>query len=248
MQNYQDVFKRYEKKYLLTPKQYSEISKTLLPQMARDRFAQSTIGNIYYDTTDFRLIRRSLSHPAYKEKLRLRTYKTPSADTDSFVEIKKKYDHVVYKRRVEMSYGEALNYLSGAPAPEDTQIAREIEWFRNFYKDLHPAMCIFYDRLAVFDPYQPALRITFDTSIRWRTESLNLSDGAWGEMLLPSGGCLMEIKIPEAFPVWLAHMLSEMKIFPVNYSKYGQAFQTMLAQWKNNEYAAKYTERSIYCA
>ncbi len=230
MEPYQDVFKRYEKKYLLTSQQLNAIYKVLAPRMIKDRFAESTIGNIYYDTPDFRLIRRSLSHPEYKEKLRLRTYKTPDADTPAFVEIKKKYDHIVYKRRVEMRYKDATAYLDGAPAPEDNQIAREIEWFRKFYKGLCPAMCIFYDRLAVFDPTQPALRITFDSNIRWRTDALDLSTGTRGEKLMLPGEILMEIKIPGAVPVWLAHALSEAGIFPMHFSKYGLAYQTLLGR------------------
>lgn len=100
MNAYQDVFKRYEKKYLVNRAQYDALSKVLADRMVPDRFAQSTIGNIYYDTPDFRLIRRSLDRPAYKEKLRLRTYRVPNAQTEAFVEIKKKFDHIVYKRRI----------------------------------------------------------------------------------------------------------------------------------------------------
>ncbi len=247
MEPYQDVFKRYEKKYLLTSQQRSAISKVLAPRMARDRFAESTIGNIYYDTPDCRLVRRSLDHPEYKEKLRLRTYKTPDADTPAFVEIKKKYDHIVYKRRVEMGYKDALEYLDGAPAPEDTQIAREIEWFRKSYEGLRPAMCIFYDRLAVFDPAQPALRITFDTGIRWRVDALDLSMGTYGEQLLPPGESLMEIKIPGAVPVWLAHALSEAGIFPIHYSKYGLAYKTHLERMREAGNETE-DERGVFCA
>lgn len=121
---YQTVFRRYEKKYLVTQEQYDRLAAVLAPRMERDRFSESTISNIYYDTPDFRLIRRSLDRPVYKEKLRLRTYRTPHADTEAFVEIKKKYDHVVYKRRIGMNYQQAVDYLAGAPAPEASQISR----------------------------------------------------------------------------------------------------------------------------
>lgn len=131
---------------------------------------------------------RSLDRPAYKEKLRLRTYRTPHADTEAFVEIKKKYDHVVYKRRIGMNYQQAVDYLDGAPAPEKTQISDEIDWFCRFYEGIRPAMCIFYDRLAVFDREQPDLRVTFDSGIRWRTDDLDLAHGTRGRLLLdPSG-------------------------------------------------------------
>ena len=134
MSEYQGTFKRYEKKYLVTQQQYNALAKAFAARMVPDRFAESTISNIYYDTPDFRLIRRSLDRPAYKEKLRLRTYRTPGADTEAFVEIKKKYDHIVYKRRVAMTYSEAQSYLDGGAAPEQSQISREIDWFLHFYK------------------------------------------------------------------------------------------------------------------
>ena len=163
MSEYQGTFKRYEKKYLVAQQQYNALAKAFAARMVPDRFAESTISNIYYDTPDFRLIRRSLDRPAYKEKLRLRTYRTPGADTEAFVEIKKKYDHIVYKRRIAMTYSEAQAYLDGGAAPEQSQISREIDWFLHFYKGIQPAMCICYDRLALFDQYQPELRVTFDS-------------------------------------------------------------------------------------
>ena len=186
MSEYQGTFKRYEKKYLVTQQQYNALAKVFAARMVPDRFAESTISNIYYDTPDFRLIRRSLDRPAYKEKLRLRTYRTPGADTEAFVEIKKKYDHIVYKRRIAMTYGEAQAYLDGGAAPEQSQISNEIDWFLHFYKGIQPAMCICYDRLALFDKYQPELRVTFDSGIRWRMDDLDLSSGSAGASASPS--------------------------------------------------------------
>ena len=224
MSEYQGTFKRYEKKYLVTQQQYNALAKVFAARMVPDRFAESTISNIYYDTPDFRLIRRSLDRPAYKEKLRLRTYRTPGADTEAFVEIKKKYDHIVYKRRVAMTYSEAQAYLDGGAAPEQSQISREIDWFLHFYKGIQPAMCICYDRLAPFDKYQPELRVTFDSGIRWRMDDLDLSSGSAGEQLLPHDTCLMEIKIPGVCPLWLSRALSETEAFPTSFSKYGACF------------------------
>ena len=241
MSTYQDVFKRYEKKYLLDQTQYRRLSQLLQPRMGRDRFSESTISNIYYDTPDFRLIRASLAKPAYKEKLRLRTYRTPHDDTEAFVEIKKKFAGVVYKRRVGMRYDDALDYLGGASAPEDTQILREIDWFRQFYGDLQPAMCIYYDRLALFERENPALRITFDAGIRWRRETLDLAAGTWGDALLAPEQCLMEVKIPGATPLWLARALSGIGIFPVSFSKYGAAYSQLLQ-------GRPAAERSVFCA
>ena len=227
---YQDVFQRYEKKYLVTQQQFNQLARVFSPRMVPDRFAQSTISNIYYDTPDFRLIRYSLDRPPYKEKLRLRAYNTPAADTEVFLEIKKKFDHIVYKRRIGMPYGQAVAYLEGQQEAGHGQIAQEIEWFRAFYHDLCPAMFIYYDRFAVMDREQPDLRITFDSGIRWRADDLELSAGTAGEPLLDAGTCLMEIKILQAAPFWLSRALSEAGVFPTHFSKYGAAYQAMLRE------------------
>ena len=252
MSEYQGTFKRYEKKYLVTQQQYSALAKAFAARMVPDRFAESTISNIYYDTPDFRLIRRSLDRPAYKEKLRLRTYRTPGADTEAFVEIKKKYDHIVYKRRVAMTYNEAQAYLGGGTAPEQSQISREIDWFLQFYQGIQPAMCICYDRLALFDQYQPELRVTFDSGIRWRMDDLDLSCGSAGDHLLPHDTCLMEIKIPGTTPLWLAQVLSENAVFPTHWSQYGAAYQTMLREDRSPQFGSETIhineKGEIYCA
>ena len=44
----------------------------------------------------------------------------------------------------------------------------------------------------------------------------------------------MEIKIPGAMPVWLSHLLGEMEIYPVSFSKYGRGYQEALTD-KNNK-------------
>ena len=144
-----------------------------------------------------------------------------------------------------MTYGEAQAYLDGGAAPEQSQISREIDWFLHFYKGIQPAMCICYDRLALFDKYQPELRVTFDSGIRWRMDDLDLSSGSAGEHLLPHDTCLMEIKIPGTTPLWLARVLSENAIFPTHFSKYGAAYQTM----QREEKTIRFNEKGeIYCA
>ena len=246
------VFQRYEFKYLMTRGQQARLLSAAGDRLRPDEYSHSSIRNLYLDTPDFRLIRRSLDRPAYKEKLRLRTYRTPGADTEAFVDIKKKYDHIVYKRRIAMTYSEAQAYLDGGAAPEQSQISREIDWFLHFYKGIQPAMCICYDRLALFDKYQPELRVTFDSGIRWRMDDLDLSSGSAGEQLLPHDTCLMEIKIPGTTPLWLARVLSENAIFPTHFSKYGAAYQTMLREDRSPQFGSEtihINERGeIYCA
>lgn len=219
------TFKRYEKKYLLNRKQYESLLQGLQPYMQLDQYGLHTICNIYYDTDQFDLIRTSIEKPPYKEKLRLRSYGVPAEGGKVFLEIKKKWKGVVYKRRIAMTLEEAENYLEkGKALPGDGQIEREIDYFVQFYNP-KPKMYIAYDREAYFGKEDNALRITFDRNIRSREEDLQLELGDAGKLLLDREYRLMEIKVSGAFPMWLAHILSELEIYPTSFSKYGNIYK-----------------------
>ncbi len=235
MSQFQGTFKRYEKKYLLSEKKYKMLRQRFQDKLIIDNFRKSAINNIYFDTPDHRLIRNSLEKPIYKEKLRLRSYGTPSDDDMVYVELKKKYKGVVYKRRVKMELPMAESYLYDLEAvSKPSQITKEIDWFLNFYKGIAPAMYISYNRIAMYGVEDAELRVTFDSDILWREDELWLESGVAGNQLLEEGERLMEIKIPETMPLWLSHILDELEIYPASFSKYGNAYQTS-EQLKKNE-------------
>lgn len=219
------TFKRYEKKYLLSAEKYEKLWQQLEPYIEPDDFFKSTVCSIYYDDDEYSLIRHSIEKPLYKEKLRVRSYNVPKADGKVFVELKKKFKGIVYKRRVSMTAEQAEAYLAGeTPPPVDSQMTHEIDWFMH---ENHPVPKVFIacDRLAYWAKENHELRITFDRNIRWRENDLHLTSGCFGEPLLEEGQVLMEIKIPGAAPLWLANMLSELEIFPQGYSKYGNCYK-----------------------
>ena len=220
----QSCFKRYEKKYMLTREQYRAMLRGMAFYMKPDEHPRYAIGNIYYDTADYDLIRTSLEKPVYKEKLRVRSYGVPGDNDPAFVEIKKKFDGVVYKRRVTMTAAEANNWLCGGRPPVESQISREIDYFLRRYRPV-PAVYIAYDREAYAGRENKALRITFDTNLRWRDEDMDLRAGDYGVPILDGDAVLMEIKIPGAAPLWLAHLLSENHIVSTSFSKYGAYYQ-----------------------
>lgn len=199
--------------------------------MEVDKYGVSLIQNIYYDTENFSLIRASIENPLYKEKLRVRTYGECDDSHNTFVEIKKKYKGVVYKRRVNMPYIDALAYTTqGAPPPNPSQITKEIDWFFSRYKGLAPAMYISYERIAMATKDNGSLRITFDRNITYRMDDLDLRKGSYGEKLLPPDTFLMEIKIPGTMPMWLVQILEQLDIHPTSYSKYGNAYKSLFAR------------------
>ena len=223
----QMVFKRYEFKYLITQKQRDEICRAMAPYMTADSFRHSSIRNIYYDTPNFRLIRQSLEKPVYKEKLRLRSYGRAADGDMIFVELKKKYEAVVYKRRLEMPQFQALDAMLGRGAMPDSQIGREITAALNFYQELMPRVFLSYERDA-FHALDSDFRLTFDESLCWRTEELTLDSEPWGNPLLGSDIVLMELKIADSIPLWMARLLSRLEIHKTSFSKYGAAYQQIV--------------------
>lgn len=218
-------FKRYEKKYLLSSQQYQVLMERLEPYIRPDEYPSGLVCSVYYDSEDYRLIRHSLDRPVYKEKLRLRSYRIPGPEDEIFVELKKKYKGIVYKRRITMPQEQAVAWLAGKGRPDrEDQMTREVDWFLAVNHPF-PRSFIACDRTAWRAKEDEELRITFDENIRWRQEDLSLSAGDGGHLLTQPGQVLMELKLPEAAPLWLAHLLSELQLYPTSFSKYGIAYR-----------------------
>ncbi len=227
----QSIFQRHELKYRIDDARRAALEEVFAERMIPDPHGESTICNVYFDTPDFRLIRTSLDKPVYKEKLRLRSYGPAAADSQVFLELKKKYDGVVYKRRIALTAQAAEDWSAGiAPLPEDSQIGREIDYFRAFYRALQPALYLSYDRCAFFSAESRDLRVTFDRHIAWRREGLRLTAPAGGRELLEPGWSLLEIKAADAIPFWLVQTLSRYSVRQTSFSKYGEAYRTILAE------------------
>lgn len=239
----QEIFKRVEKKYIVTDEQQEELVKRMKGKMEADQYGLTTICNIYYDTPDHQLIRTSMEKPVYKEKLRIRSYGVPDKDSKVFVELKKKYKGVVYKRRVDMSLLDSYEFVNfGIPPGKNPQIEKEIMYFLKFYRKISPAMYLSYDRIAYAGVGNPDLRITFDGNITYREEETRLEKGVWGEKLLDPHTRIMEIKIPGAMPVWLSELLDDLKIYPGSFSKYGEAYKRVFSEALDRSKDTKLTE------
>lgn len=226
---YQNVFKRYELKYLLTQDQKEKVLSAMEPYMSPDRYGRTTIRNLYFDTDNYRLIRRSIEKPAYKEKLRLRCYERPSPESMVFVELKKKYRKIVYKRRISVPEKEAMAWMCGGErCHTDNQIAEEINYFLAYYQFLHPVVFLSYEREAYYAKDCSDLRITFDDTLLCRQDELSLETEAYGVPLLPKDMVLMEIKCAGGLPLWMLHVLSGEHVYQTSFSKYGTAYQNLI--------------------
>lgn len=219
----QMVFKRTEAKYLLTHAQRSRLERRMARQMEPDQFGPSTVRNLYLDTPTFLLARRSLDHPLYKEKVRVRSYRPAGPGDRVFLELKKKCEGVVYKRRCTCELEEALG-LCACRRPPVGQVEREIAFTAQREGGLFPVAYLAYDREAFYAPHDRDLRMTFDRRVRARWERLSLSDDA-GEWVLGQGLNVLEVKTSKAMPLWLVSYLSGEGLRKTTFSKYGMAYR-----------------------
>lgn len=229
-----EVFNRYEKKYIIDEDTFHKLTCQIADYMNPDAYNRNgeayRISNIYYDTENDQLIRASIEKPVYKEKLRLRAYGTPELTDNVFVEIKKKYNGIVNKRRTSMTLQEAYDFLDDDIYPDNhegrinRQVLKEIDYFKNFYH-LQPKVYLSYDRFAYFEKDDGDFRITFDKNITTRREDVRLEHGSYGKKLLPDGKYLMEVKISGAVPLWFTKIISGLNVYPVSFSKYGTEYK-----------------------
>ena len=201
--------------------------------MELDKYGRTTIRNIYFDTPDYRLIRRSIEKPIYKEKLRIRSYKKAEDQSIVFVEVKKKYNSIVYKRRVALPIVDAMEWIcKKKKLSNENQISREIEYFINYYKNLQPTVFLTYEREAYYCKENSDLRITFDENILYRNYDVDLHNEVYGEEVLNKNYSIMEIKCSYGMPLWLTSLLSKERIFKTPFSKYGTAYKKILEKNK----------------
>lgn len=225
-----NVFHRLEFKYILNIEQYNAIISTIREIMNHDEYGDKTIQSLYFDTPNYRLIRESIEKPYFKEKLRLRSYGLINKDSEVFLEMKRKSEKVVYKRRVKVTEDEAIDFISNKTDGDDDQISKELKYFRDYYQNLEPKILLLYDREAY---NLDRLRVTFDTNIRYRLNDLNLSTSLEGN-LLDEGLIMMEVKTIHAIPLWLVKLLSDNHIYKTSYSKYGTAYKKIILKTLNN--------------
>ena len=238
------TFVRKEKKYLITAEQRDKLLKILPKYMVFDKYCQQgnmyTVNNVYFDTLTYDVIRNSVSKPAYKSKLRLRSYIT-EADDDAvvFLEMKKKITGVVNKRRIIAKLIDVENYLETRKKPsnlsaQQNQVLKEIDYVLDT-TNLKPMVYLTYKRIALFDRNDSSIRVTIDEDLLARNTDVSLRSKRYGEKLLPEEHYLMEIKVSGAFPLWLAHILTELNIHPTSFSKYGKFHLNQVKERINNE-------------
>lgn len=235
------TFKRVEKKYLLTQIQKDALETIVNEHMVKDAFCQNNerylIRNIYFDTKNRDLIRKSIQKPYHKEKFRVRKYGNYQYEQDVvFLEIKKKTGGVVSKRRVMLKEDEAISFFKQQPIQTenylDNQVLKELDFFLTTHK-IYPTCFISYERMAYFDKDNKEFRLTFDSNLLYRRNEFDFQYHE-SKHLLPEDIYVLEIKIQNAMPLWLTRALSKLKIYSTSFSKYGKEYAIYLKEKHEN--------------
>lgn len=238
-----DTFERKEKKYVLSEETLARFMQLVGDKFDDDQYAHSTISSLYYDTPQYSMINRSIEKPLYKEKLRIRCYDAPRDEAGVFVELKKKFKGIVYKRRIRMSIEGGQAYLEGTPYSEaslfgsalesqkmDTikqQNIREIDACLDRHGKVDPAIMVVVERHSIRSTDGSKLRITFDRNARWRAHNLQFDTDYEGTPIFSNGEIIMEIKALGSYPLWLVRALNEIEAYPVSCSKVGLAYKAL---------------------
>ena len=229
------MMQRIEMKFILTKEQLVAFKDALTGHMEVDQYGKTSIASIYYDTPDYYLIRTSIDKPLYKEKIRLRSYGLANDKHQVYLELKRKVDGFVYKRRMALNENTAISFINkDAVDMKDDQVSHELIYFRDHFQHLEPKIMVIYDRTS-YAEVDGNIRLTIDESPRYRTHDLNLHTNMEGDLLLPSGSAILEIKVQQELPLWLVKILSEYKIYKTSFSKVGTAYKMMTANMNQQQ-------------
>lgn len=202
------TFKRKELKYLITDIQRKELMRRLGDSIAEDIYTKYTICNIYYDNDYFDSYNQSVQNSLLKEKIRERAYLNNLSNNVHYIELKKKYNGITYKRRVSV-------------LETNSQIQKEIDW-KISKNNFHPFLFISYYREAYI---VNSIRITFDENIKYRNDNLDDIENSSGSALLENKISVMEIKTDINYPIWLTSILTDLSVYPCSFSKYKMCFE-----------------------
>lgn len=241
------TFKRYEDKFIVNNEQFLFLRSKLNDFMELDSYCKDgsyKILNIYFDSPDGEVIRRSTEKPYFKEKLRLRSYGVPaSSQSTVYLELKRKSGGIVAKRRAALTCEQAEEYIKNGTKPENmsyitNQVLTETDYFLSDTGAV-PAYFLSYDRIAMFGKKDGSFRLTLDNNIQSRRKDLSFKSGCYGRQLLEEGTWLMEIKFLGAIPIEFTHLLSQLKIYHHSFSKIGTEYIAGLKLKNEKSPAAK---------
>lgn len=241
-----EIFSRREQKYLITRYQYGQLVKCLMNYMRFDKYGHNGmyhVSSLYFDNPEKDIYFETKNKIKYRQKLRLRVYDEVDQNGTAFFEIKQKHNNVVNKRRLLMPLDEAYRYLENGSEQDlkqyktsNVQVLKEIDYFISFY-NLQPEMIVSYRRHAFHGLEDPELRLTFDLDLKCRNKDLALENGHYGTNFIDEDLVILEVKVNDSVPLWLARYLQKLNCEQRSASKFCtstellKSYQLPISEW-----------------
>jgi len=220
------IFNRFEFKYLIGIKKYTEFKRDLELYAKHDFFSfqnkhkSYTVASIYFDSLDYRFYWEKIDGEEERTKLRIRKYDNGAY----FLEIKEKRNNIVLKKRSKinkarikkLTMDEILQSVDGGMK---STLSLDVQYLLNRY-DLKPKLYIVYEREAYESIFEDKLRITFDKLLRGRrVAKLDFEDKS-NLLLQPANTFILEIKFNQKMPYWLMRLIEKHHLYMQRVSKY----------------------------
>ncbi len=227
---------RTEYKYLITLDEMDQIQKDLDDRLVIDSLASEDgrypIVTEYFETPERACFWEKERRLASRRKIRVRIYGTEGGKIPptGFIEIKHKHFGFGAKRRLFLPVDEAIEFAKGN---YDVLRKTNRNWSRTQRmiiselfdlierREYGPAIQLRYDRNALMTP-DGQLRITFDTSLRCRSELLELQpdDQRFSKYIIPADQAILEIKSIGPVPFWFREYSGAKKLVRRSFSKF----------------------------
>lgn len=220
-----ETMSRHDIKYIIDEKTVGELRKCLLANNMRKQIHDSDlVVSAYCDTDDFASIRKCIDDPKHKEKIRIRSYGPIGDDDLAYLEIKRKENGLLTKRRVKVRYGDIPGILSGSQKMQG-EFGDELDDFLSRYPNSEPRIRISYERESYkAEDESSDLRVTLDHDIRYKVGKGIRLDGSDGTCLMSPRRYIIEIKTLGETPKWLDMFFKSRSLKPRSYSKYAKAY------------------------
>ncbi|MDD2807022.1 MAG: polyphosphate polymerase domain-containing protein [Patescibacteria group bacterium] len=233
-------FQRFEFKYQVPLDFVDGIIPELLKYMEFDSYAKLAkdnlydVASLYFDTAGYGCYFDKIDGQKTRKKLRVRFYDFKlNPDTPVFLEIKRKYDNVVIKDRINLDYetyhkmvelGESRNLVF---AGQNEETFSEFFWLKDS-NGMRPQNVVVYSRKALISKVDPGFRVTIDTNIRTHQANF-LRDFGIDQTVFP-GVAIIEVKFNNVMPFWFHDIITTYGLEQRPFSKYCNSLEVCYPQ------------------
>jgi len=206
------LFTRYEFKYLISNKIAGEIFNQSLNFMKLDEFALENkaydVRSLYYDNYDFDNFFEKVDGIKFRKKFRIRTYgKKFQKLNPIYLEAKGRVQDRIFKKRFKIE-SEDLTYFYSIKKTghllnkyKNNQLIKEFI-YDTYKKRIKPRVLIDYKRKPLVNKHGLYFRLTFDSELISAKSKVLFNEKFFFPQECKSGFTILEVKFERSIPAW----------------------------------------------